>query len=705
MKNLNIVILLFGILFSLLTGCKKEELKNPFDPEFNKALWTPTNFQVVQEGEVLKLTWVQSEENISGFKLERKVGEGTYSAITTLGKTVTSWVDNDVTGGQLHSYQLYAYAGDNTSNIVTAFKTPLFEAAAVVLPATEINYNSAVLNGEVNPNGSSTTVTFKYKKTSATAWETVPADQGTLNGNNTQEVSAEITDLNHNTVYEYKVVAFNDAGTFESENAESFRTGAAVINITPATQEVSSDAGGVTFNVDSNVPWELEDAAGWTTLTKVNETTFRVSYSSNVSANSRTAAIRVYFDDVEKIVTLTQSVEGTKHLVVHESIIKNNIDINNLTTLGQVSINPSVSGKVIVRFNGYCISDYGDRILLAASNTPNWGANNGHVQMKSTPSSPLHIVGNPRLGNNSFSHTRVYDINAGNYTYYAVAVVSNVAGQSEGNGIVSVYGNLTVQFIPNSLTFINHIDINKYNIDVNNSTTVGQVSINPTVSGKVIVRFDGYCRSDYGDRIILAASNTPNWGANEGHVEVEAYSTEIDQDPFSHTQVYNVSAGSHTFYAIAHNYVETDGDGIASIYGRLTVEFVADSKGIIGHMGVIKTGISAINETNLGQVTINPAVPGKAIVHFDGYSYCPRGGNLLIYNYHLNLSASDTPSVGTDNGKVVIHARNADIIKRNFSHTQVYNVAPGSKTFYAVGQCSNGTISTYGTLTVLFVPD
>ena len=54
---------------------------------------------------------------------------------------------------------------------------------------------------------------------------------------------------------------------------------------------------------------------------------------------------------------------------------------------------------------------------------------------------------------------------------------------------------------------------------------------------------------------------------------VEAKDSDVNQNSFSHTRVYNVSAGARTFYAVGHNYVEYDGTGIASVYGNITVLF------------------------------------------------------------------------------------------------------------------------------------
>lgn len=99
------------------------------------------------------------------------------------------------------------------------------------------------------------------------------------------------------------------------------------------------------------------------------------------------------------------------------------------------------------------------------------------------------------------------------------------------------------------------------------------VDIVAPTNGVAVVRFDGQAIVDVGDRLVLAASHDADWHINSGNVSVEAVSADLDTDSFSHTRAYEVPAGTHTFYAVGENYVETDGSGVASVYGQLTVEF------------------------------------------------------------------------------------------------------------------------------------
>ena len=54
-----------------LFSCNKYDWNNPYDPECPKELFTPSSQGVSMEGNSVKLTWLQKNDNISGFALFR----------------------------------------------------------------------------------------------------------------------------------------------------------------------------------------------------------------------------------------------------------------------------------------------------------------------------------------------------------------------------------------------------------------------------------------------------------------------------------------------------------------------------------------------------------------------------------------------------------------------------------------------------------
>jgi ribosomal protein L31 len=295
------------------------------------------------------------------------------------------------------------------------------------------------------------------------------------------------------------------------------------------------------------------------------------------------------------ILSFLPAVLSANHIVKHLAIEVTSIDLSSSTVVGEVTIDPAETGKVIVRFDGQCWSSPGDAIVLAASNTPSWSVNEGNVSVEAVDGDMNTIP---------FSHTRVYNVSAGSHTFYAVA--HNYV-ETDGDGIASIYGNLTVEFVPTGDHLVGFKGIAESGIDVSNSIVFGEITIEPEAAGKVIVNFDGLCLSSPGDRIVLAASDNTSWTPGAGNIGVEAIDADLNTNCFSHTMVYDVASGAHTFYAVVQNYVETNGDGMASVYGSLTVKFVPESAAL------------SVNDVFNNKYHIYP-IPANDVLNIEGLS-------------------------------------------------------------------------------------
>ena len=96
------------------------------------------------------------------------------------------------------------------------------EPIPVSLPATNITTSGATLNGTVNPNSSSTVVTFEYGLT-AEYGSSITADQSPVSGSINTNVSADLSGLSPGTTYHFRVKAENELGTIYGED-NKFRT-------------------------------------------------------------------------------------------------------------------------------------------------------------------------------------------------------------------------------------------------------------------------------------------------------------------------------------------------------------------------------------------------------------------------------------------------------------------------------------------------
>lgn len=99
---------------------------------------------------------------------------------------------------------------------------------AVTGVATDIDSDSAKLNGTVNPNGSSTVVFFEWGTSTSYGHITPITNIGA--GNSSVPVSATITGLNSGTTYHFRIVAINSKGTSRGTDA-TFDTEGATIEV------------------------------------------------------------------------------------------------------------------------------------------------------------------------------------------------------------------------------------------------------------------------------------------------------------------------------------------------------------------------------------------------------------------------------------------------------------------------------------------
>jgi hypothetical protein len=106
----------------------------------------------------------------------------------------------------------FAYSGQNTSIYHMGINIANDPPTVVTTAATNITPTSATLNGTVDANGASTTVSFEYGLTTAYG-TTVPGVPSPVTGTIVTPVSAAISGLIPNTIYHFRVIGTNIAGT------------------------------------------------------------------------------------------------------------------------------------------------------------------------------------------------------------------------------------------------------------------------------------------------------------------------------------------------------------------------------------------------------------------------------------------------------------------------------------------------------------
>src|SRR4029077_11331304 len=145
----------------------------------------------------------------------------------------------------VYHFRIVAHDGGGTSfGSDRTFTTlsPTGPPAVITNPATFVAGFSATLNGSVDPHGLTTSVHFQYGTTTSYGLTTAPQSRS---GNAYLNISANISSLSANTVYHFRMVATNSAGTTYGTD-RTFRTltatGPPVVATNPATNVTSSSA-------------------------------------------------------------------------------------------------------------------------------------------------------------------------------------------------------------------------------------------------------------------------------------------------------------------------------------------------------------------------------------------------------------------------------------------------------------------------------
>jgi hypothetical protein len=131
-----------------------------------------------------------------------------------------------------------SFGSDRTFTTLSATGPPVVATS----PATLIASFSATLNGSLDPHGLTTTVHFQYGTTTSYGLTTAPQSH---NGNTYLNISANISSLSANTIYHYRIVASNSAGTSLGSDrtfTTLAATGAPVVTTNPATNVTTSSA-------------------------------------------------------------------------------------------------------------------------------------------------------------------------------------------------------------------------------------------------------------------------------------------------------------------------------------------------------------------------------------------------------------------------------------------------------------------------------
>jgi hypothetical protein len=158
-----------------------------------------------------------------------------------------------LTAGTLYHYRLVAVNGsgetDGTDQTFTTAAAPA--PTAVTGAAMGVGAKTATLTGAVTPNGSPTTYSFQYGTSTSYGSQTGTRDAG--NGTATMNVSAHLYGLSAGTLYHFRLVASNGAGTTDGAD-QTFTTATAPTPtvVTGAASSITTNRASLAGTVDPN---------------------------------------------------------------------------------------------------------------------------------------------------------------------------------------------------------------------------------------------------------------------------------------------------------------------------------------------------------------------------------------------------------------------------------------------------------------------
>ncbi len=234
----------------------------------------------------IALVWQDNSNNEIGFKIERKTGiTGIFTQIFTIGATASTgsgvyYEDTGLAANTTYCYRVKAYNGAGNSSYSnedcaeTIPDTTL--PTATTYAATNITFNSATLNGTVNPNGVTTGAFFQWGTN--TSYGNLSDSQVLGSGTNNISISSNLTGLSPNTAYHFRIVATNSVGGTTFGEDQLFTTSTVITPSLSFTDLTPSQI------PTSTAPYQATLKASGSNFNNVNRVSFSWSGAASGSA-------------------------------------------------------------------------------------------------------------------------------------------------------------------------------------------------------------------------------------------------------------------------------------------------------------------------------------------------------------------------------------------------------------------------------------
>jgi uncharacterized protein (TIGR02145 family) len=212
MKKLITLILGIALVYSCSTG--SDENSNTTTSVVPIA---PSNLiGTVAATTQINLSWTDNSTNETGFKIERKTGNGTYAVVGTTATNVTTFNDS---GAPNTTYTYRVYSNNSSGNSLTYTNELTLTTANIInLPsvttsaASSITTSTALSGGAISNDGGAA-VTIRGVCWNTSPNPTISLSTKTINGTGIGAFTSNITSLSANTTYYLRAYATNSVGT------------------------------------------------------------------------------------------------------------------------------------------------------------------------------------------------------------------------------------------------------------------------------------------------------------------------------------------------------------------------------------------------------------------------------------------------------------------------------------------------------------
>ena len=451
MKKIISVNLLFVFAIPLLlsTSCRKKEIPVLTTAEVTSITTTTAGSggNITDDGNAdvnaRGVCWSTAQKpTITGSHTSDSNGKGSFtSALTGLLPGTTYNVRAYATNSEGTAY-------GNSFSFVTLGHLPITSTN----DATNVLTTTATLNGTVNPNYLSTTVTFEYGLTTSYG-TSATATQSPVTGSSSLSVSADLTGLNPGTIYHFRVKTVNSLGTVLGDDKSFTTLGQAPSATTSAASNLQATSATLNGTINANllsttVTFEYGLTTSYGSSATATQSPVTGSTSTSVSANLSALTPGSLYHFRVKAVNALGTTNGTDLTFTTTgqapsatTLAATTIQALTATLNGTVNANDL---STVVTFEFGLTTSYG--IEATASQSPVTGTTATSVSTNLTGLTPGSVT----------YHFRVKAVNAlgtiyGNDMTFTTLGDVPIARTGEATNITNSSATLNASVIPNDL--------------------------------------------------------------------------------------------------------------------------------------------------------------------------------------------------------------------------------------------------------------